>query len=414
MTTDVKVPGFPESVTDGTVLEWHKQPGDTVQTDDILVDIETDKVVFEVPAPASGVMQKILAETGSTVLSGQALTTIKEGAATLAPQSTKPTETRDKSKETVPEKAEVFITPSARRMIAEKGLDSQKITGSGKAGRILKEDVLYFLEQAEPVTPTPSSQASSSPSAGAESEITTAGMHVGSDGRAEERVPMTRLRAKVAERLVEAQHNAALLSTFNEVNMQPVMDLRAHYREEFEKEYGVRLGLMSFFVKAAVEALKKFPEFNASIDGTDIVYHGFYDVGIAVSSPRGLVVPVLRNADQLSMDEIEKQIIDFAKKAQNKSLAIDDITGGTFTITNGGVFGSLLSTPIINPPQSAILGMHKTQPRPMAVDGEVVILPMMYLALTYDHRIIDGREAVQFLTTIKEQLEDPARMLLQI
>ena len=414
MTTDVKVPGFPESVTDGTVLEWHKQPGDTVQTDDILVDIETDKVVFEVPAPASGVMQKILAETGSTVLSGQALTTIKEGAATLAPQSTKPTETQDKNKETVPEKAEVFITPSARRMITEKGLDSQKITGSGKAGRILKEDVLYFLEQAEPVTPTLSSQATSSPPAGAESEITAAGMHVGSDGRAEERVPMSRLRAKVAERLVEAQHNAALLSTFNEVNMQPVMDLRAHYKEEFEKEYGVRLGLMSFFVKAAAEALKKFPEINASIDGNDIVYHGFYDVGIAVSSSRGLVVPVLRNADQLSMDEIEKQIIDFAEKAQNKSLAIDDITGGTFTITNGGVFGSLLSTPIINPPQSAILAMHKTQPRPMAVDGEVVILPMMYLALTYDHRIIDGREAVQFLLTIKEQLEDPARMLLQI
>jgi len=407
MLIEIKVPNFPESVADGTVVSWHKQPGDVVKRDEILVEIETDKVVFEVPAISDGVMQKVLAEEGATVVSGQVLTHIDPSGtgATLS----EPATTIGKSPEQKTTQEEI-VTPSARKLIAEHNLDSANVTGSGKGGRVLKEDVLRVLEN----TPAPS-QARQASAPTAASKITPREfVPVSSTERPEKRVPMTRLRARIAQRLVEAQHNAAILTTFNEVNMQPVMDLRQKYKDRFEKEHGVRLGFMSFFVKASIEALKQFPEVNASIDGNDIVYHGFFDIGIAVGSPRGLVVPILRNADVLSMAKIEEQITEYATKAKDGTLAIEEITGGTFTITNGGIFGSLLSTPILNPPQSGILGMHKIQPRPVVENGEIVIRPMMYLALSYDHRIIDGREAVQFLVTIKELLEDPARILLDI
>ncbi|MBD3609493.1 MAG: 2-oxoglutarate dehydrogenase complex dihydrolipoyllysine-residue succinyltransferase [Gammaproteobacteria bacterium] len=399
MTTEVKAPGFPESVSDGLITEWHKKVGETVKRNEVLVDIETDKVVFEVPAPCSGVLTEILTDDGSTVLSGDVLAKIDETA--TASDTTEEPAAEQTSADS--DRGEVIVSPSAQKLINENKLDVATITGSGKDGRILKEDVMAQLQQETPATSvpaTPATEVAATPSPQVTGE------------RVEKRVPMTRLRARVAERLLDAQHNAAILTTFNEINMQPIMDLRARYKDRIEKETGVRLGFMSFFVKAAVEALKKFPAVNASIDGNDIVYHGFFDVGVAIGSPRGLVVPILRDVDAMTMITVESAIADYAAQAKKGTLAIEDITGGTFTITNGGVFGSLLSTPILNPPQSAILGMHKIQERPMVENGEIVIRPMMYLALSYDHRMIDGRAAVQFLVAIKESLEDPASMLL--
>jgi len=405
MAIDVNVPSFPESVADGSVIAWHKQPGDQVTRDEVLAEIETDKVVFEVPAPEDGVLTEIIENEGATVLSQQLLARIEVGAVASKPAATEaapastPAATDDKASA-----AEVAIAPAARKLMAEKGIDAAQVTGSGKGGRVLKEDVLKAIDTVP----------AAKPAAPAKATPATAVVTDNLEGRPEKRVPMSRLRARVAERLLEAQHNAAMLTTFNEVNMKPVMELRARHRDAFEKAHGVRLGFMSFFVKAAVEALKQIPAVNASIEGSDVIYHGFYDIGIAVSSPRGLVVPVLRDVDQMSMAEIEAKIREYAQKAQNKSLSIEEISGGTFTITNGGVFGSMLSTPIINPPQSGILGMHNIQDRAMVVNGEVVVLPMMYLAHSYDHRLIDGREAVQFLVKIKEMLEDPARILLEV
>ncbi len=409
MATEVKVPAFPESVTDGTVVTWHKQAGDSVRRGDNLVDIETDKVVFEVPAPVDGVLQEILIEPGAVVVSGQTLARLGGAQASGGATTTASKPAAASASAPVPE---INALPAARKMIDEHGLDAAAIQGSGKDGRVLKEDVVRFLETKTAGSPAGGKPAAAAPAAGAAKAPPPAAAP--GDGRTEKRVPMSRLRARIAERLVQAQHTAAMLTTFNEINMQPVMDLRAHYREQFEKEYGVRLGFMSFFVKASVEALRRFPVVNASVDGSDIVYHGYFDIGIAVSSPRGLVVPILRDADHLSMAQIEARILELSQKAQNGTLAMQDITGGTFSITNGGVFGSLLSTPILNPPQSAILGMHKIQPRAMVEEGAVVARPMMYLALSYDHRLVDGKDAVQFLVAIKEFLEDPARMLLEV
>jgi 2-oxoglutarate dehydrogenase E2 component (dihydrolipoamide succinyltransferase) len=397
--TDITVPVFPESVTEGTILAWRKQPGEPVRRDETLAEIETDKIVFEVPAPADGVLAEIKAPVGATVKSGELLGRLDK-AATAGTSASKPAPA-----EPAPQAA---VMPAAKRLMEEHGLDARKVPGSGKGGRILKEDVLKQIDATEAAAVTPRSK----PRPAAPAPVAPPSMPAGD--RPEKRVPMTRLRKRIAERLVEAQQTAAILTTFNEVNMQPVMELRARHRERFEKEHGVRLGFMSFFVKATVEALRHFPEVNASIDGDEVVYHGFYDIGIAVSSPRGLVVPVLRDADRLTMAEIEARIRDFGERAQNAQLTLEEITGGTFTITNGGVFGSLMSTPILNPPQSAILGMHKIQERPMAENGQVVVRPMMYLALSYDHRLVDGREAVQFLVMIKEVLEDPARLLLEV
>jgi 2-oxoglutarate dehydrogenase E2 component (dihydrolipoamide succinyltransferase) len=391
MTIEIKAPTLPESVPDGTIATWYKQVGDSVSRDELLVDIETDKVVIEVVSPTDGVLQEILKNTGDTIVSNQAIGTVVAGEATAAASA--PSETADPV--AAPEPAAVAasapVSPAAKKMIAENNVDASSIAGTGKAGRITKEDVASALN-----APAASPIASS-------------------DGRLEERVPMSRLRAKVAERLLHASQSTAMLTTFNEVNMAPVMEIRNRYKQEFEKAHeGVRLGFMSFFVRACTEALKRYPAVNASLDGADIVYHGYQDIGVAVSSPRGLVVPVLRNSDTMSLAHIEKGIRDFGEKARDGKLAIEDMTGGTFTISNGGVFGSLLSTPILNPPQTAILGMHKIQERPMAVDGQVVVLPMMYLALSYDHRMIDGKEAVQFLVTVKDLLEDPTRLLLEI
>ena len=399
--TDITVPTFPESVTEGTILAWRKQPGEPVRRDETLAEIETDKIVFEVPAPADGVLAEIKVPVGATVKSGEVLGRVDRATAVTATPA-KPVATA-----AVPK---AVVMPAAQRLMQEHGLDERKLAGSGKGGRILKEDVLKQIDTAEAAAVTPVSKPKPKPAAPA--PLTPPAMPAGD--RPEKRVPMTRLRKRIAERLVEAQHTAAILTTFNEVNMQPVMELRARHRERFEKEHGVRLGFMSFFVKATVEALRHFPGINASIDGDEVVYHGFYDIGIAVSSPRGLVVPVLRDPDRLTMAEIESRIRDFGERAQNAQLTLEEITGGTFTITNGGVFGSLMSTPILNPPQSAILGMHKIQERPMAENGQVVIRPMMYLALSYDHRLVDGREAVQFLVMVKELLEDPARLLLEV
>ncbi len=411
MTTTIKVPDFPESVTDGTIVAWHKQPGEQVKRDEPLVDIETDKVMFEVPAPEDGVLEKILEQENAVVVSGQEIAAIRPLSGSEAAQAAAPpTEPADNHEEPV-------ITPSARKLIDEQGLDPARIKGTGKGGRILKEDVLRHQgvigggeaapEKAEPPVAPPS------PTPAPEAPVPASPRRAGA-GREERRVPMTRLRSRIAERLVEAQHTAAILTTFNEVDMQAVMALRQNYREKFERAHGVRLGFMSFFVKASVEALKRFPMVNASIDGGDIVYHGYFDVGVAIGAPRGLVVPILRDADSMSVPDIEKKIIEYSDKAKQGKISLDEITGGTFTITNGGVFGSLLSTPILNPPQSAILGMHKIEQRAVVREGEIVIRPMMYLALSYDHRIIDGREAVQFLVTIKELLEDPARMLIGV
>ena len=408
MTTEIRVPQLPESVADATLVAWHKQPGDTVKRDENLADLETDKVVLEVPAPANGVVKELKFKTGTVVTSGQVLLVIEEGAAAAAeaPASVaksapapaagngqKAGETSDK------------LSPSVRRLVEENKLDPGAIPASGKDGRLTKSDVVDFLgKKPTPVTEPPAARA---PAPAARPTI-------GAAGRNDQRVPMTRLRQRIAQRLVEAQHSAALLSTFNEVDMTHVQELRARYKDRFEKEHGVKLGFMSFFVKAAIEALKKFPAVNATIDGTDVIYHEYYDVGVAVSTDRGLMVPIVRDADIKSFATIEKEIAEYAKKAREGSIAIEDLTGGTFTITNGGVFGSLLSTPIVNAPQSAILGMHKTQDRPVVVNGQVVVRPMMYLAVSYDHRLIDGREAVQFLVTIKDCLEDPGRMLLGV
>lgn len=392
MATEIKAPTFPESVADGTVATWHKKVGEPCLRDDLLVDIETDKVVLEVVAPADGALSDIIKGEGDVVLSGEVVGLFAEGAVEQATVSVS-------AEPTATAAAQPILSPAARRMADQNDLDHAAIAGTGRGGRVTKEDVLrHVTNQSAPVAapqPEPMTEA-----------------FVGE--RVEKRVPMTRLRAKVAERLVQAQQNAAMLTTFNEINMQPVMDLRARYKDQFEKRHGVRLGFMSFFVKACVEALRRHPVVNASIDGNDIVYHGYQDIGVAVSSDRGLVVPVLRNTEKMGLASIEATIREFGKKASEGKLGIDDMTGGTFTISNGGVFGSLLSTPILNPPQSAILGMHKIQERPMAVNGEVKILPMMYLALSYDHRLLDGKEAVTFLVTIKELLEDPARMLLDV
>jgi 2-oxoglutarate dehydrogenase E2 component (dihydrolipoamide succinyltransferase) len=418
MSIEVKVPMLPESVADATVVTWHKQPGEAVRRDENLVDIETDKVVLEVPAPQDGVLREILKSDGAQVVAEEVLAILEAGAAAPAGESA-PAPAADESAaagtaaaepETV-SAAATGVGPAVRRLLEEHGLDAAAIPVSGD--RLTKGDVLAYLENrqaeaAEETAPTPAAEEPPPPPAAPVPAPEPLG------ARAERRVPMTRIRQRIAERLVEAQHTAAILTTFNEVDLKGVMDLRARYKDRFEKAHGVRLGFMSFFVKACVEALKRFPEVNASIDGTDIVYHGYYDVGIAVASPRGLVVPILRDVDQMSLADIEKAVAAYGEKAKKGALSMEELTGGTFTLSNGGVFGSMLSTPILNPPQSAILGMHKTQERPVVVDGEIVIRPMMYLALSYDHRIIDGREAVQFLVTIKEALEDPARMLLQL
>ena len=403
MSIEIKAPQFPESVADGTVATWHKQEGDRVSRDELLVDIETDKVVLEVVAPADGVLKKIHHGEGDTIESQALLAVLEEGAGAATDSKPAPAAAEDKVDSTAAEGA-VAAGPAARKRMAEAGLDASKVQGSGKGGRITRDDVDAVLRQRE-------QQKAATPSA---RPAAAAPAPVEAGDREEKRVPMTRLRKRIAERLVEAQHTAAMLTTFNEVNMKPIMEMRKNYQADFEKAHGVRLGFMSFFVRACVEALKRFPMVNASIDGDDIVYHGYYDVGVAVSGDRGLVVPIIRDADQKGLAEIETQIIEFGKKAREGKLSIEEMTGGTFTISNGGVFGSLMSTPILNPPQTGILGMHKIQERPMAVDGKVEILPMMYLALSYDHRLIDGREAVQFLVTIKQFIEDPARLLLDI
>ncbi len=406
-TTEVLVPALPESVADATVLAWHKKPGDLVKKDESLVDLETDKVVLEVPAPADGQLSEILIPVGEVVTAATVLGRI--GAVGVAPvaggEAAKPVAAASAPAGALPE-AGAVMAPAARRLVKELELNPAEIAGSGKDGRIHKSDVVAHLDQREASRPVAD--------ADTPSRVTQAPALSGEAGRPEQRVPMTRLRTRVAERLVQAQQTAAILTTFNEVDMQPIMELRNRYKDQFEKAHGVRMGFMSFFVKGAVEALRRFPIVNASVDGADIIYHGYYDIGIAVSSPRGLVVPILRNCDQLTMAGVEQGITDFGRKAKDGSLSFEDLTGGTFTITNGGVFGSLLSTPILNPPQSAILGMHKIQERPMVVQGQIVARPMMYLALSYDHRIIDGRDAVQFLVTIKEMLEDPSRLLLGV
>ncbi|HBO1084189.1 TPA: 2-oxoglutarate dehydrogenase complex dihydrolipoyllysine-residue succinyltransferase [Pseudomonas aeruginosa] len=409
MAIEIKAPTFPESVADGTVATWHKRPGEAVKRDELIVDIETDKVVIEVLAEADGVLAEIIKNEGDTVLSNELLGKLNEGgaAAPAAPAAAAPA-AAPAAQAAAPAAAggdDAILSPAARKLAEEAGIDPNSIAGTGKGGRVTKEDVVAAVEAKKNAPAAPAKPAAPA----AEAPIFAAG------DRVEKRVPMTRLRAKVAERLVEAQSAMAMLTTFNEVNMKPIMDLRSKYKDLFEKKHnGVRLGFMSFFVKAATEALKRFPGVNASIDGNDIVYHGYQDIGVAVSSDRGLVVPVLRNAEFMSLAEIEGGIANFGKKAKEGKLTIEDMTGGTFTISNGGVFGSLLSTPIVNPPQTAILGMHKIQERPMAVNGQVVILPMMYLALSYDHRLIDGKEAVSFLVAIKDLLEDPARLLLDV
>lgn len=400
MSIEVKVPVLPESVSDATVAAWHKKVGDAVARDENIVDLETDKVVLEVPAPVDGVISEILFQTGSTVNSGQLLAKIIAGAV-AAPEAPKVAEAAPVAPAAADAGDDKSTSPVVRRMMAEHHLQPAQIQGSGKDGRITKEDVLAYIESSRNKATT--TQAAPAP-------VAQAPM----GAREERRVPMTRLRARIAERLLESKQNTAMLTTFNEVNLKAVMDLRARYKDEFEKKHGVKLGFMSFFTKAVVESLKRFPEVNASIDGQDVVYHGFYDIGIAVSTDRGLVVPVIRDADQKSLAEIELAINDAASRARQGKLSIEEMQGGTFTITNGGVFGSLLATPIINPPQTGILGMHKIQERPIAENGQVVIRPMMYLALSYDHRLIDGKDSVQFLVSVKELLEDPARLILNI
>ncbi|EKN6053874.1 2-oxoglutarate dehydrogenase complex dihydrolipoyllysine-residue succinyltransferase [Yersinia enterocolitica] len=403
---DINVPDLPESVADGSVATWHKKPGDSVKRDEVLVEIETDKVILEVPASQDGILDAILEDEGATVTSRQVLGRIRP-----SDSSGLPTEEKSQSTESTPaqrqtasleEESNDTLSPAIRRLIAEHSLDASAIKGSGVGGRITREDIDNHLATRK-----------SAPAA-VENKVEAAAPVVALAGRSEKRVPMTRLRKRVAERLLEAKNSTAMLTTFNEINMKPIMVLRKQYGEAFEKRHGVRLGFMSFYIKAVVEALKRYPEVNASIDGEDVVYHNYFDVSIAVSTPRGLVTPVLRDVDTMGMADIEKKIKELAVKGRDGKLKVEELTGGNFTITNGGVFGSLMSTPIINPPQSAILGMHAIKDRPMAVNGQVVILPMMYLALSYDHRLIDGRESVGYLVTVKEMLEDPARLLLDV
>ncbi len=409
MSIEVNVPELPESVSDATVVAWHKQVGDKIKRDESLVDLETDKVVLEVPAPADGVITEIHQPLDAEVVSGQLLATLEPLERESLDEKNEIKKASDQPADTHKANAdERIITPSAKKMIVENHLKEQDVLGSGKEGRVLKEDVIAYLKN------NLASETGSNVQPQAPPPLPEAAVADNQNGRIEKRVPMTRLRSRIAERLLDAQHNAAILTTFNEVNMQPVMDLRHRYKDLFAKKYEIKLGFMSFFIKAVIESLKRFPAVNASIDGNDIVYHGFFDIGVAVASPRGLVVPVLRNVDQMNFAELEKGIADFVEKAKNNRLNIEDMTGGTFSITNGGVFGSMLSTPIINPPQSGILGMHKIQQRAVVEEGEIVARPMMYLALSYDHRIIDGAEAVQFLLTIKEVLEDPARILVGV
>ena len=403
MLVEVKVPALSESVAEATLLSWHKKQGEFVKRDENLIDIETDKVVLELPAPASGVLSKVIKGDGGTVASNEVIATIDTdakapaGTVTTAAAASPPKPAAPAVKSDPP-----AVMPSAKKIAADNNLDTAQISGSGRGGRVTKQDVTTQLL---------------APAAAAKFPVilpSPVNIDRVLGDRPEQRVAMSRLRQRVAQRLLESQSTAAILTTFNEINMQPVMDLRNRYKDKFEKEHGVKLGFMSFFVKAAVHALKKFPVVNASVDGSDIVYHGYFDVGIAVGSPRGLVVPILRNSDQLSFADVEKQITDFGKRAQDGKLTIEELTGGTFSISNGGVFGSMLSTPIINPPQSAILGVHATKDRPVVENGQIVIRPMNYLALSYDHRIIDGREAVLFLVTVKDALEDPARLLLEL
>lgn len=413
MTIEVKVPMLPESVADATVVTWHKKPGEMVKRDDNLVDLETDKVVLEVPAPADGVMGEIVKQVGTVVKAGEILAhlntdkevNMKTEQPSTSPSAATPVTEKNKTTNSGSGGGANLAGPAARRSAAEQGLPLENIQGSGKSGRVTRADVLQQTSASSAEMPTKFSDRLPDLSA----EDTKA-----SNGRLEKRVPMTRLRARIAERLVAAQHNAAILTTFNEINLQKVIELRSLYKESFEKKHGTRLGFMSFFTKAVIAALQRFPAVNASIDGNDVVYHSYFDIGIAVSTDRGLVVPILRDANRLSFADIEKTIANYGRKAKENQIAIEDMTGGTFTITNGGVFGSLLATPIINPPQSAILGMNKIEERPVAENGQIVIRPMMYVALSYDHRIIDGKESVSFLKTIKELLEDPSRLLIDV
>ncbi|CAM3434489.1 2-oxoglutarate dehydrogenase complex dihydrolipoyllysine-residue succinyltransferase [Vibrio cholerae] len=404
MTIEILVPDLPESVADATVATWHKKPGDMVARDEVIVEIETDKVVLEVPAPDAGVLEAILEQEGATVLSKQLLARLKPGAVAGEPTQDTPDATEPspdkRHKASLTEESNDALSPAVRRLLAERNLEASQVKGSGVGGRITREDIEAHLAANK-----------AKPAAKAEAPVAALAPVV---GRSEKRVPMTRLRKRIAERLLEAKNNTAMLTTFNEVNMKPIMDMRKQYQDVFEKRHGIRLGFMSFYVKAVTEALKRYPEVNASIDGDDLVYHNYFDVSIAVSTPRGLVTPVLKNCDTLSLAQIEKGIKELAEKGRDGKLTVDELAGGNFTITNGGVFGSLMSTPIINPPQAAILGMHKIQDRAMVVDGKIEILPMMYLALSYDHRSIDGRESVGFLVTVKELLEDPARLLLDV
>ncbi|HUO18410.1 MAG TPA: 2-oxoglutarate dehydrogenase complex dihydrolipoyllysine-residue succinyltransferase [Steroidobacteraceae bacterium] len=453
MSTEIRVPQLPESVADATLVAWHKQPGDPIRRDENLADLETDKVVLEVPAPANGVVREIRVKSGTVVTSGQVLAVIDDGdtAATMpvklspaamaqaaqAAASQAAASAGSKAAPPAPRTATAAeaeagreggkLSPSVRRLVEENRLDPAAIPASGRDGRLTKSDVVGFLDKkpAAAPAPAPAPAPAAAPAAAAAAAArpgTSPGARApaptapppAAGSRAEQRVPMTRLRARIAQRLVEAQSTQALLTSFNEVDLTAVNELRARYKERFEKQHGVKLGFMSFFVKACIEALKRFPVVNASVDGSDIIYHEYYDIGVAVSTERGLVVPIVRDADVKSFAQIEKEVADYARKARDGTIALADLTGGTFTITNGGVFGSLMSTPIVNAPQSAILGMHKIQERAMVIDGAVVVRPMMYLAVTYDHRIIDGREAVQFLVAVKDALEDPGRMLLGI
>ena len=391
MSIEIKVPQLPESVSDATLIAWHKKVGEAVARDENLVDLETDKVVLEVPAPSSGVLLEIKVQDGAIVTAGDVLAVLEKGA--VATDTAPP-----------PEKKASKTSPAVRRLLDEHDLDETMVIGTGKNGRITKADVLAFLKSDDSSNVTPGD-----PTPAVADEDAVVGLE-----RTEKRVPMTRLRARIAERLIDVQQTAAMLTTFNEVDLTKVMSLRSRHRDKFEQEHGVRLGYMSFFAKATVEALKRFPVVNASVEGTDVIYHNYYDIGVAVSTKRGLMVPVIRDVDQMSFADFERELGEIAEKAQAGTIAMEDLTGGTFTITNGGVFGSMMSTPILNQPQSAILGMHTIQKRPMVVDDEIVVRPMMYLALTYDHRIIDGKDSVQFLVAIKELLEDPGRLLLQI
>jgi 2-oxoglutarate dehydrogenase E2 component (dihydrolipoamide succinyltransferase) len=439
MNTEIRVPQLPESVADATLVTWHKQPGDAIRRDENLADLETDKVVLEVPAPANGVVRELRVQSGTVVKSGEVLAVIEEGTAAAAPAKPAAAPAASPAAAGAPVRAPApppapaadggrdagKLSPSVRRLVEENHLDPAAIPASGRDGRLTKSDVVDYLGRkpggpavanaSAAAAPATAPAAAPTPAAPAPAARAPAPRPPAAGGaRTEQRVPMTRLRARIAQRLIEAQSKQALLTSFNEVDLTAVQELRARYRERFEKEHGVKLGFMSFFVKASIEALKRFPVVNASVDGNDIVYHEYYDIGVAVSTERGLVVPILRDADGKGFAAIEKEVAEHARRAREGSIAIEDLTGGTFTITNGGVFGSLMSTPIVNAPQSAILGMHKIQERPMVVSGQIAVRPMMYLAVTYDHRIIDGREAVQFLVAIKEALEDPGRMLLGI